>query len=375
MKMSKGKKEAMLSAFPKDSALFDSAVDQALGQIHNEAVLQRQAANHRSIQRVLAWGLGFVLLLAGAFGIAEGIRLGVFDFLLGREDVLPQATELVQQDLAEMQVGHTTLRVTEAVYDGAMVRFVMSVQNDTIQRPITEQEANGDGDFGAALSADGVTAQYSFDWFTIDGTEYGMTGGSGGETVASANDGEALIYFELLLSEDDSLTAPTSDFTLGVPVRTADTQEAQQMFIPVKVIAANLLRSVTPDAPVTFGEGNVAYTVTVTDAKLSPIRNAVELRVDVPDTMDENAAWECISPWHAIALVDESGAEVGQATTSYYGLPTDETDDARHFMIRIEITPVESYPDTLFVAPMGYGENGEWQADMSHAIKLNMEGK
>ena len=108
----------------------------------------------------------------------------------------------------------------------------------------------------------------------------------------------------------------------------------------------------------------------MTDAKLSPIRNAIELRVDVPDTMDENAAWECISPWYAIALVDESGAEVGQATTSYYGLPTDETDDARHFMIRIEITPVASYSDTLYVAP-----NGEAQADMSHAIKLNMEGK
>ena len=363
-------KEQLVSAFPKDSAVFDSAVDGALRQIHNQAVLERQAANHRQFQRMLSWGLGFVLLLAGAFGIAEGIRLGVFDFLLGREDVLPQATELVQQDLAEMQVGHTTLRVTDAVYDGAMVRFVMSVQNDTVQRPITEQEANGDGDFGAALSADGVTAQYSFDWFTIDGTEYGMTGGSGGETVASANDGEALIYFELLLSEDDSLTAPTNDFTLGVPVRTADTQEAQQMFIPVKVAATNLLRSIAPDAPVTFGEGNAAYTVTVTDAKLSPIRNAIELRVDVPDTMDEAAAWECISPWYAIALVDESGAEAGQATTSYYGLPEGETDDVRHFIIRMEFTPVASYPNALYVAP-----NGEAQADMSHAIKLNTEEK
>ncbi|MDD3409336.1 MAG: hypothetical protein PHY12_00855 [Eubacteriales bacterium] len=368
-------RETMLSAFPKSSAVFDDAVDAALRQIHNQAALEESLARRLRMRRVLGWALAGALLLAGAFGIAEGIRLGVFDFLLGREDVLPQATELVQQDLTEMRVGHTTLRVTEAVYDGAMVRFVMSVQNDTVKRPITEQEAYGDGDFGAALSADGVTALYSFDWFTLGGTEYGMTGGSGGETVVGANDGEALIYFELLLSEDDSLTAPTSDFTLGVPVRTADTQEAQQMFIPVKVIAANLLRSIAPDAPVTFGEGDAAYTVTVTDAKLSPIRNAVELRVDVPGTMDENAAWDCISPWYAIALVDENGAEVGQATTSYYGLPTDETDDARHFMIRIESTPMASYPNALFVAPMGYGENGEWRADMNCAIKLNTEEK
>lgn len=370
--------DEMLSAFPKDSAIFNDAVDSALRQIHREAALERQAAAPRQIKRALAWGLAAALLLAGALGIAEGIRLGVFDFLPGRSDVLPQATELVQRDLAEMRVGHTTLRATEAVYDGAAVRFVLSVSNDTIDRPLTMEEAQGrDGAFAAALRADGVTALYSFDWFTIDGARHSMTGGSHGETAAGAENGEVLIYFELLLRESagERISAPTSDFTLGVPVRTADTQEAQQLFIPVKRMAENLFRSVIPDTPTVFGEGEAAYTVTVTDARLSPIRSAVELRVDVPDTLDEDAAWECIRPWYAIALVDETGAEIGQAATTSYGLPTDETDDARHFMIRIEVTPVETYPDALFVAPMDYDENGDWRADMSRAIQFKMEGK
>lgn len=363
----------MLSAFPKSSALFDSAVDQALRRIHNEAALERQAANRRQFKRVLAWGLGFVLLLAGALGIAEGVRRGVFDFLLGREATLPQATELAQQDLAEMRVGNTTLRVTEAVYDGAAVRFVMSVKNDRIQRPVTLQEVGGNGGaFAGALQADGVTALYSFDWFTIDGIKHAMTGGSGGQTLAGENDGEALIYFELLLGEREG---PTGDFTLGIPVCAADTQESRQLFIPVKTVAANLLCDIAPDMPAIFGEGEAAYTVTVTEAKLSPIRNVVELRVDVPDTMDENAAWDRISPWYALALVDENGAEIGQAETICCGLPTDESDDARHFMIRIEVTPVEAYPDKLFAAPMGYDADGEQQADMSRAIELKMEGK
>lgn len=372
------KKDEMLSAFPKDSAVFNAAVDNALRQIHREAALERQANAPRQIKRALAWGLMAALLLAGAFGIAEGIRLGVFDFLLGRSDALPRATELVQQDVAEMRVGHTTLRATEAVYDGAALRFVLSVSNDTIDRPITEEEANGgDGEFTAALRADGVTALYSFDWFTIDGVRHSITGGSHGETTAGAENGEALVYFELLLTESagEPVTAPAGDFTLGVPVRTADTQEAQQLFIPVKRVAENLFRGVSPASPTIFGEGEAAYTVTVTHARLSPIRSAVELRVDVPDAMDEDAAWECIRPWYAIALVDETGAEVGQASTSAHGLPTDETDEARHFMIRIEVTPVETYPDALFVAPMDYDENGDWRADMSRAMQFKMEGK
>ncbi len=368
-------REQMLAAFPKDSAIFNDAVDSALRQIHNEAALERQAAAHRQIKRVLAWGLAAVLLLAGAFGIAEGVRLGVFDFLLGRDTPLPQAKELVQQDLAEMRVGHTTLRATEAVYDGAAVRFVISVSNDTIDHPVAAEEAGG-GEFAAALNADGVTALYGFDWFTIDGIKHSMTGGSHGDRAAGEENDEVIVYFELLLSEGEAgrISPPASDFTLGVPVRDADTVEAQQLFIPVKVVAANLLRSIIPDAPTRFGEGETAYTVTVTDAKLSPIRNALELRVDVPDTLDEDAAWELISPWHAVALVDENGAEVGQAEASYYGLPRGESDEARHFNIRIEVTPVEGYPDALFAAPMDYDENGDWRADMSRAIKLKTEG-
>ncbi len=368
-------KEHMLSAFPKDSTFFDSAVDRTLRQIHQEAALERKTVAGRSLKQVTSWALGFALLLIGVLGIAEGVRLGVFDFLLGQEDTLPQATQLVQSELAHMHVGHTDLRVTEAVYDGTAVRFLMSVTNDTIHRPLADNELDGDGEMGAALAADGVTALASFDWFTIDGVEYVMTGGSRGENVAGENDGEALVYFELLLSQDEGepIPAPTTDFMLGVPVRIGDSLETQQLFIPVKLVAADLLRDLAPAAPAAFVVGDSRYTVTVTEAKLSPIRNAVELRVDVPDAVEEDAAQDCLNQWHTIALVDETGMELGNGTVIYDGLPLGETDDLRHFMIRMEFAPLESYPNRLFVAPMGYeGESGTWGANMDLAIELNM---
>ncbi len=371
-------RDEMLSAFPKDSPLFDKAVDQALDRIHFEAAPEREKQPRRSRKRILGWALAGVLLILGALGIAEGVRLGVFDFLIGRDKVLPQATELTQSDLAEMTVGNTTLRVTEAVYDGQAVRFVMSVQNDTVSRPLTEEEAYGDGAFGEALAADGVTALYSFDWFTLDGEVFGMTGGSGGQNAVGTDDGEALIYFELLLTESEGkrIAAPTQDFTLGVPVKAADTLEEQQMLIPVRYVAANLLRDVTPTAPATFGEGDDSYTVTVIEAKLSPICNTVELRVDVPDTMNAETALACIRPWYSIGLVNEQGQVLGDRATSYYGLPAGETDETRHFVIRIEVTPLESYPDRMFVAPTGdYGADGVQETDMSLAIELNTEGQ
>ncbi|MEG2603661.1 MAG: hypothetical protein RSB91_01930 [Clostridia bacterium] len=366
--------EQMLTAFPKSSDLFDGAVDRALNRIHVEAALVRETKGHASYKRIIGWALAGALLLAGALGIAEGVRLGVFDFLLVREDLLPQANELTQTDLASMTVGHTTLRVTEAIYDGATIRLVMSVQNDTIHRPLTEEEVYGSGEFGDALAVDGVIAQHSFDWFTIDGKEHSITGGSGGQNAVGTSPGEAVIYFELLLteSEGEQIDAPTKNFTLGLPVKIADTQQDMQMLIPIRYVAANLLRNVTPAAPITFGDEN--HTVTVTDARLSPIRNVVELRVDVPAAVSDDAAWEYIQPWYCISLLNKHGQELGKTSTSYYGLPTGETDDARHFCIRSEVTPQESYPDGLYIAPMGfYGEKGEWAADMNLAIQLKME--
>lgn len=367
-------RETMASAFPQDSMLFDEAVDRTLKQIHNQAVREPYAAPRPRMRRVLGWSLACVLTLLAMFGVAEGVRRGVFDFLWQRSDALPQATELVQTVPAEMTVGHTTLRINDAVYDGAAVRFVMSVSNDTVDRPLTDGEPYGDGEFGKAIAKDGVTAPYGFDWFTLDGTEYSMTGGSGGENAAGESNGEALIYFELVLteSEGEQIAAPTRDFVLGVPVKAGKNHEEKQMLIPVKYVAANLLEDITPDEPVTCHTENGAYTITVTSAKLSPIRNRVTLRVDVSDAMSEEAAWEVISPWYDIALVDEHGEEIGTPELESYGLPMNETDDARHFCISITVAPRETYPDNLFVAPVGfYGAEGAWCADMTLAIALN----
>ncbi len=363
--------DMLAGAFPQTPQGIDRALMRAFEQIHRETAATPPP---RYARRLSFATVVLLVLLLAAIGVAAGVHYGVLDLMtrmLGQPDALPQANELVQSELCALRVGHTGLRVTEAVYDGQAVRLVLHVQNDTIRRPLTEAELYGDGALTEALAQDGVTALGGFDWFTIDGAEHGMTGGSGGQSIVGENDGEAVVYFELLLtqSEGELIEAPTRDFVLGLPVRRAQSTEERQMRIPIKVVAQNLLRDITPDAPIPFGEGANAYTVTVTEAKLSPIRNAVALRVDVPDTVDDDAAWEAISPWYDIALVDAHGAEIGTASPSYWGLPAGESDDLRHFAIRIETEPQETHPPRLFVAPVGVDG-----ADMTLAIELDMEG-
>lgn len=325
------------------------------------------------------------LVLIGTFGIAEGVRRGVFDFLILREQPLLQASELVRSNPATMKIGHTTLQVQEAVYDGQMIRFVMSVQNDSIHRKVSEEECYGGGDFDSALAADYVTVLHGFDWFTIDGTRYSITGGSGGENAVSENDGEVLCYFELLLgATDDEGTepAPTKDFTLGIPVcaeapigeyQAPASVEPRLLMIPVRVTADHLLHDLTPDAPTSFAIEEESYTVTVTDAKLSPLRSAITLRIDVPDSVSEEDARRAVKPWYDAALVDAEGHDIADSRTSFYGIPAGETDATRHLVIGIEAKPLETVPEKLFVSPLIINIDGALQAEMTHAIELKKE--
>lgn len=359
-------KEQLLSAFPKDSPPFDRAVNQALLQIHDQA--SRRAHKTFQTRRALIFTLAAALLLISAFGVAEGLRRGVFDFLIGGRSVRPDASALIQQDLPEKRVGRTILRVNEVVYDGAAIRFVLSVRNEAIKRPLTENEPYGFGEMGEALAADGVTALCGFDRFAIDGVWHSMTSGSGGENAAGEEDGEALVFFELQLTESEGqkIPAPTADFTLTLPICAAEPWS-----IPIRYIASNLLRDVTPKSPSTLYANGSAYTVTVTQARLSPIKNVVELRLDVPDTVDRETALACLAPWYTIALVDENGVEIGKSSLNTWGLPVGETDDTHHLFLRIEATPVDSWPSGLFVAPLGAGTASA--ADMRLAIALNAQ--
>ena len=371
-------REYLLSAYPDGSEVFDNAVERTLNRIRFEAALESQRAGHIQIKRILSWGLALLLLLAGVFGIAEGVRRGVFDFLLGREGVLPEATDLALSDTAFMQAGDTEIRVTESVFDGATLRFVMSIMCKGMDRPITEEELwDMESEFGQYLQKDGVIALGSFDWFTVDGVEYSMTSGSGGENVAGNGNGEALIYFELKLTSTEGIDVPEGDFTVGLPVlsyaiknlRDGVSREEAQMFLPVKRLPMESIRDIAPKEPRPMGSG----TVTVLEARLSPIKVYITLRVDFPADTDLAESVPAIAQWGEFALVDAKGQEICPPGGYVWGwgVPADETDGQRHLWMQGEFYPAESYPDEIYLAPIGsYGEGDAWGGDMNLAVRL-----
>ena len=369
-------REKLLSAFPKDSAIFDMAVDRALSRIGFEASLARRMPPRPKLKPLLGWGLALLLLLAGVLGVAEGIRLGIFDFLIGAQDALPEAKDLGRKDTSALQVGGTRLQITESLFDGATLRFVMSVTCLGLDHPLRDQELwNPDSGFNKQLAKDGVIALGSFDWFTLDGVEYSMTGGSGGETVPGTGNGEALIYFELKLTSTEGVRVPEGDFTVGVPVRQyamrdlipGVSREEAQMFIPVTRIPVASIRDVAPKDPQPMGKG----TLTITEARLSPIKAYTTLRLDFAPEVPLEECEPLISAWGDYSLVDQNGEVLTPGGLVWgWGLPQGETDDARHLFMQGEFPPASSYPDQLFLAPLSYGENGEPMGQMDMAVEL-----
>lgn len=367
-------REKLLSAFPKDSPIFDMAVDRALSRIRFEASLRRLQPPR--LKPILSWGLALLLLLAGVLGVAEGIRLGIFDFLIGAQDTLPEAKDLSRTDTSFLQVGGTQLRITESLFDGATLRFVMSVACQEIDHPLSEDELwNQESAFGKQLAKDGVIALGSFDWFTVDGVEYSMTGGSGGENVPGSGNGEALIYFELKLTSTEGVEVPEGDFTVGVPVRQyamrdlvpGVSREEAQMFIPVTRIPMESIADVAPKGPQPMGKG----TLTVTEARLSPIKVYTTFRLDFPAEVPQEECEPFMTAWGDYSLVDETGQVVMPGGLVWgWGLPQGETDETRHLVMQGEFPPAAAYPERIFLAPMGYEENGEPLGRMGMAVEL-----
>ena len=366
-------REAILSAFPARRERFDCAVDRALVRVHDEAAVERQRTRQICVRRALGWGLAAALVLAGALGVADGIHRGVFDFLFSGEDALPEAEELIRRDVAAMRIGGTELAVSEAVFDGATLRFVMSVRRPEIGWPVEREELwEKKGEFWNGLMQDGVTVMDGFDWFLLNGREQTMTGGSGGAHAPGTENGEALIYFELNLSETE---ISAGDIVVSLPVaKEADAQDRRiLMDIPVRRVPLDCIRNLMPADAYPMGMGEL----TVLSARLSPIMVYLSLRLDFPDEVPEDDAYRYISAWQSFALVDAEGREVCSWTDAMgSGIPTGETDTARHLWVSCRAAPVERCPERLFLAPVGYyAPEGEWGADMSMAVELTKEAQ
>ena len=352
-------KSRMESAFPQRTARFDAAVDAALRQVHAEASGRKERRGAMLRRPALAWALAACLLLAGTLGVAEGARRGVFDFIWGAQDVLPEAAKLARTDTASLTLGGTELTVTESAYDGATLRLVLSVRCPEIDEKLTyAQIEDGQSAFGKALSRDNVSVLSSFDWFTLNGEDWGMTGGSGGETVPGEENGEALVYFELNLLEVD---VPEGDIEIGLPVGRDAQGEWVMLVIPAQAPALKSVRDVTPERAFAIGEG----TLTVVSARLSPMGAYATVRLDFPEGAQEEAA-EAILAWQGFTFVDTQGNEACPYTAlESWGLPQGESDAALHFEASIRCKPAQAYPDALYLAPVGVSG-----AEMSAAVPL-----
>ena len=365
-------KSLMERAFPERSARFDEAIDSALAAVHADAAAHGKNAARTEDKRIytgekagigasggtrarlpgmawrrnaVAWALVAVLLCAGTFGVAEGMRRGVFSFLWGEHDVLPEAAKLVHQDVASVTLGGTEIAVTESAYDGATLRLVMSVRVPEIERALQRAELDDEGsEFLKALARDGVSAQYSFDYFTLNGEEYGMTGGSGGDNAVGEANGEMLIYFELDLLGVD---VPQGDITVGLPVGYRD-GETVMLAVPAKASDLESVRDATPEFPTVELEGG--GTLTVVSARLSPIAAYATIRLDFPEGA-EDAAGVAFARWQNFTFADSNGEPVCLYTElTAWGLPQGEDDPALHFEASIRCKAAETYPNDLFLA-------------------------
>lgn len=347
--MNRWDQEWMANAFPRRTERFDAAIDAALAQVRVQT--DRAAASGRRgrpLRRpMLAWALAACLLLAGTLGVAEGARRGVFDFIWGERDVLPEATKLAHAGGASLTLGGTELTVTESACDGATLRLVLSVRCAEIGERLTHaQLEDGESAFNRALARDHVSAMYSFDWFTLNGEEIGMTGGSGGETVPGEQSGEALMYFELNLTEID---VPEGDIEIGLPVGSNAQGERVMLTVLAQEPTLDSVRDVTPRETFAIGEG----TLTVVSARLSPMGAYATVRVDFPEGAGAEAA-DAILAWQRFTFVDAQGNEACPYTAlESWGLPLGEEDAALHFEASIRCKPAESYPDALYLAPVG----------------------
>ncbi len=344
----------LLRAYPPTPPQVHTRIDETLLALHRQAA---QLPPRRYAKRLrFATVLLALLVLLTAIGVAAGIHFGVFDFMeqfFGQTGMLPEATHLIQTELTRMETAHTTVTVSQAVYDGGNLRLVYSVREKGAALPISAEELNNAGSaFRKALEADGVSP-WGCDWFSVDGTEYAMTAGSTGATIPGSENGEILCYMDISLASSGII--PQDDFNVSLPIVRQGKNAWQTLDFTVK---ARMAASNQPAKQVN------GATVTVRSAFLSPVRGYVNLHIQIDDGLPLLQASLLLADWQDAVLVDGQGKELAkrcefqvlaeeEGASCDYGYTFFPTDAAQ-----------------VYIAPTVVDKNDRWFPDMTQAIQI-----
>jgi len=343
--------QRMREAYPQTPDVVRIRMEQTLAGIRREAAKQPPWRYARRLSFAVTMALVTVLAVGA---VAAGAHFGVFDFMkkmFGASGVLPEAEELVQQNLGSLKLEHTTLNVDEAVYDGGTLHVVYSITQNDADVPLTEQDAeDSQSAFQLAVAADAVHMEC--DSFWVNGTEYCMTNCSTVDTMIGENDGELLCYLDIQLASAGIV--PDGDFTVKLPVAGGN-GDYQTLDFTVQASGSDW-------QPVVLYSDNA--TVTLTSAFVSPVRIYATLRLEMNADASAQEADETFEDWAEAELVDAQGNRLAGMTE----LMPENLVDGESVDYSYTFLPTEA--EEVYLAPTFINEQGEWAVDMTRALPL-----
>lgn len=364
-------REMLKDTMPAQGEVFSQAFEGALLEIERSAP---EARAQRFPRRRMAFVLAAVLALAAVLGVAEGIRRTIFVMMeqsLPPEQaaVQPLAESLVVTDLGGLATEHLDIQVAEALYDGGTLRLLYTITLRGAEAPLTEGDlADGQSAFMQALRQDGVSLTGP-DWFSLNGENISMTGGSRPVYAPGDAPGEAVVYLDIKLSSVG--IEPEGLFEVGLPVARGADAQSQLIAFSLEAYALPGVTNLTPATPVERD----SVTITVKDLRLSPVKVYLTYRVDIHDDVPDSALLETMACWRNARLVNEAGEELMPVgAVESYGLPEGETDVLRHLEQTLEYVPAAKCPVVLYLAP-DTPSSQHYTPDMAQAIPFStMEG-
>lgn len=321
---------------------------------------------------LLVTGLVTAFALTKGFGLFEVMSTSVMDKFGVAQ---PEASQMLKKDLASIDLPHTRIKVTEAAYDGKVLRMVYSVQAKGIEKPFAGEPTNMDSllivknaqgeeesgvpegplaQFMEAVQADKV-AWNTLDGVTVDGQDFSALGHTG--SVSGMNPGEVLTWVQFDLS-GAKLADP---FTVKLRVTSLEQPEYLSFQLPSKNLPG------VKALPLPAEKRLEGYSLKMTEALITPFRVyvAAEITVDagVPMETCNRILWAWLSNVEladsnrnlALAWMDSNGAGY-PLKDSNVAFPSQENDFTQSIIdpekpVKIilshEFMTTETYPDPL----------------------------